>query len=144
MAPFTGIGTQLQRGDDSSPQEFVAIPGVTSISLNKGSKAQIDVTDLANTSGYADYIGGLKEGGTVDAVANYQSGSATLALVEQDFDGTGAPREWRIYFPQDDGSPSVSYGFLAYVQDYSLPGIQPKDAVKVNFTLKISGAVSRV
>ena len=144
MAPFTGIGTQLQRGNDASPQVFVAIVGVTSINLNKGTKAQIEVTDLANTSGYADYIGGLKEGGTVEAVANYSADDDTLASVEDDFDGTGDPRAWRIYFPQSDSSPVATYEFLAYVEEYSFPAIQPKDAVKVNFKLKISGPVERV
>lgn len=145
MAPFTGIGTQLQRGDDSSPQLFVKINGITSIAFNFGTKAQIDVTDLANTSGYADYIGGLKEGGTVTVQSNYQSGDVTLKAVEDDFnEGNQIPREWHVYFPQDDGSPNVTYGFLAYVQDFGLPTIQPKDAVKANFTLKISGAIARV
>lgn len=136
----TGIGVLLQRGDGATPTEaFVTLAMVTSIKGPSEEAAQIDVTSLDSTGGYAEFIGGLKTGGQLVAEANFDENDTTYGNVRTDFQ-TNPPtvHNWKIVFP----SPSTKkFTFAAFPLKLD-HAMDPKSASKVTITLQITGQVT--
>lgn len=134
----TGLGVTLQRGDAATPTEnFVAIAMVTSIKGPTEEAAEIDVTSLDSTGGYAEFVQGLKSGGTLTAEVNLDESSTSYTALRADFQG-GVTHNYKIAFP----SPSTKkFSFAAFPNrmDHSF---DPKAANKFTLGLRITGQVT--
>jgi hypothetical protein len=127
-------GTLLKRGDGGSPEVFVTVPDVVSMSGPDASKAEIDVTDLASTA--LEFKGALADSGRLTLEMNYIPGNAVHTAMRNDFNSGASPvRNWRIAFVN-----GYRWSFTAYVA--SFPGnIQGNSVQKASVVLRISGQV---
>jgi hypothetical protein len=130
-------GTILKRGDGGSPEVFVTVPDVTSISGPDATKSEIDVTDLASTA--KEFKGGLADFGRMTVELNYIPGNAVHAAMRADFISASSPvRNWQLLFVN-----GKRWDFTAYVA--SFPGsTQPDSVQKSSMTLRLSGPVTEV
>ena len=111
-----GKGTKLQR-DTGGSGAFIDIANITSISGPSATSDQIDITSHNTTTRFRETIGGLQDGGEVNASVNYDP---TVAYVAgDDADGTGHNRlmqeledgtedNYKIIFP-DAGNHEVLF-----------------------------------
>jgi predicted secreted protein len=134
----TGIGILLQRGDGATPTEvFTTLAMVKSIKGPAEEAPTIDVTSLDSTGGYAEFIPGLKSGGTVAADVNLDESSTSYTNLRADF-LNGVTHNWQIKFP----SPSTKkFSFAAFPSklDHSF---DPKAPNTLSLTLQVSGQVT--
>lgn len=95
MAGKDGFGTQFQRGDGGTPTEvFTTIANVTNIGGPERSRETIDMTAHDSPDGYMEFVGGLKDGGTVSLDINYDPTESTHDL-DDDFEDVD-PRNYQI------------------------------------------------
>ena len=78
-----GYGATFGVGDGASPEVFTALASVISISPPSHSKTDIEVTTLQSTSGYREYILGLKESGEVNV--KVRATYANLGIINTEF-----------------------------------------------------------
>jgi hypothetical protein len=141
----TGYGALLQRGDGASPENFVTILGVKSITGPNFQRGTHDTTtnDRAATSNFREFIGGLVDGGEISFDANFlprdeTQGQSTGFLSEFDKSSCDSRGRWRILFPECEGEAE---GYME--TDAIVTGAQmtlPMDDI-MGFagTLKVSG-----
>lgn len=132
-----GYGTKLQRGDGSTPEVFATIPEVTSDIEVGASGSTVKVTNHDGTSGWEEYIGGLKDGVEIAATANYIAGDTTQALLFEDSDD-GLQRNWKIIEPgPGDIATRAMWDFTAIVTDVSVKYPVDKQS-EITFKVKIT------
>ncbi len=140
----TGFGATIDKGDGSSPENFISILGVKSITGPEISRDTHDVTTMLSESGWREFIGGLKDGGEVSFEANWLPRDDTQGQVEGGFmaefdkDSCESRGNWRITVPACEGEPTVYLQFsgIATGQNISLP---MDDVMGFTGKLKISG-----
>src|SRR5262245_34626926 len=107
--PHTGMGAILQRGDGQSPENFVDMVGVKSITGPSISRDTHDTTDMSADQ-YRTFIGGLVDGGEVSFEANFLPRDPTQTQDVPDNEAPGFMGEfdlascdslgnWRILIP---------------------------------------------
>lgn len=95
MAGKDGFGTQFQRGNGATPTEvFTTIANVTNIGGPERTRETIDMTAHDSPDGYMEFVGGLKDGGTVSLDINYDPTESTHDL-DDDFEDVD-PRNYQI------------------------------------------------
>lgn len=139
----TGAGAQLQKGDGASPQNFVAMLGIKSLTPPGISRETAETTDM-NTDGWKTFIGALKDGGEVSFEANFlpneptQGQAAGGFLAEFDKSSCDSLSTWRMVAPPCDGEPDVYWEFDGIVT--GADGEWPLDDVMTfDGTIKVSG-----
>lgn len=68
---FAGVGTTFSRSDMGSSPTFTPIAEITGIEGPDKSRGTIDVTSLDSEDGYREFIGGFRDGGTIELEMNY-------------------------------------------------------------------------
>jgi predicted secreted protein len=137
QAVFTQ-GTQIQLGDGGSPESFLTIAEVKSISGPSLSRDTIDVTTHSSTGGVREFINGLADGGEVSFDVNFVPGAAThnnttgmLSLW-----ASGRRANFKIIFPT---SPAVTWSFNGVLTAFEMSA--PTDEVLgASVTIKVAGS----
>ena len=137
-------GSQLKIGDDGSVTEnFTKVVEIIDISGPSMSRDVIDVTNQDSTDGWREFVPGLRDGGEVGITANWIPVSGTQ-------DGTTGVlskfrddilHNWQIITADDGSSGTMDIDFAAVVTSFS-PTLPLTEQGKLDFTLKISGAVT--
>lgn len=132
MADYSSFGTLLKLGGTT-------IAGVKDISGPNLSLATPEVTNHSSTSGWREYVAGLKDGGEVTFTINYDPAGAThmnasgglLYLLDQ-----GSSGSFSLTFPD---SGATAWSFTAFVTAFD-PGLPVDGVMEGSVTLKITGA----
>lgn len=136
---FSGVGVQFQAGDGASSEAFTAIAEVNSISGPSISRDTIDVTSLDSSGGYREFIGGFRDGGSVNLNMNF-----TLETYDDFKDNleSETSQNFKIVFPatKPGAAASAEFAFAGLVTELSLE-IPMDDKVTANVTIKIDGSV---
>ena len=141
----TGFGAFLQKGDGTaSPQNFVTMLGVKSMSGPSISRDVHDVTAMTSAGGWREFIGGLKDGGEVSFEANWLPRDPTQGqdeggfMAEFDKDSCESRGDWRILVPACPGEEEVMLEFEGIVTGQNLE-IPMDDVMAFSGTIKVSG-----
>lgn len=127
-AAVTGQGTLFMRN-------AVAVGEINSIDGPSKSRDTIDVTRLEDVDGYRQYIGGLREPGTVTLNMNFTR--ATYDLFNEDYE-SDLPQEFEIVFPV---ALDTTIAFTGIVTELPLT-IPIGDKITCDVTIQISGKVT--
>jgi hypothetical protein len=130
-----GAGTLLQRGDGASPEVFTTVYEGTSISDFGQENDLVEVTHFQSTA--KEYIYGLSDGVEVPLSANYNPSNATHVGLLAD-QTNKVTRNFKLRLTS---SPFLTFSFAALVKGWRL-SFGPNNAVVMNWTLKISGAIT--
>ncbi len=128
---IAGIGTKFYRWSGAA---WAALAEVTAINGPGMSRNTIDVTSLDSEDGYAEFITGMRDSGTIALTMNFTN--TTYAAMKDDFE-SNVPGVYRIVLPDDE---TTTLEFEALVTEVPL-GITTGDKVTSNVTMKISGKV---
>lgn len=142
--PTTGFGATLQKGDGQTPENFVAIIGISSIVPPVWSRDTHETTMSGQTSNFRTYIGGLCDGGEISFEGKFIPREPTQGqgpggfLAEFDRTSCDSLAKWRIMLPECEGEASGYFEAIAVVTgaSFSLP---MDDVMVFNGTLKVSG-----
>lgn len=127
-------GTKIFLGDTGSPNAYVAIPGVTSISAPTAQNPKIDASDLDSTS--KEFIAGLKDNGEMSFSINFAPDNVTHLALRAAFVAAPATQKmWVIQWP--DTAPNVRWEFQGFISGY-----QPKAGVDEKLTAEVTVTVS--
>lgn len=134
-AAVAGIGSLFKRGTehDSSSTTYAAVGEINSISWDGMSRETYDVTTLDSTGGYAEFITGLRDAGSLNIDMNFERDTYISMLADFDSDD---PVYWQIVLA-DTGSTTLT--FQGYVTALPLT-IPTKDKITCAMTIKITGA----
>lgn len=131
------MGTALKRGDGGSPEVFTTIGRMRNFAGPGLSQETIDVTDLGNVTGYAEYLLGLKDGGEITCELTWDPADAQhAAILGTDFEGQ-VLRNFKMLW----SNSGVTWSFVALVAKFAPKG-DPKTALTADLTLKITGAIT--
>jgi hypothetical protein len=131
------MGTALKRGDGGGSEVFTTIGRMRNFTGPGLSQDVIDVTDLGNVTGYAEYLLGLKDGGEITCELTWDPADAQhAAILATDFESQ-VLRD----FQMDWANSGVTWSFVALVSKFSPKG-DPKSALTADLTLKITGAIN--
>jgi predicted secreted protein len=108
-------GMTLAMSAVGSPEAFVVIPEINSISGPTGQANEIDATDLSSTA--KEYKIGLKDHGEMSLDMFYIPDNSTHALVRAAF-ADGVVRLFRLTFT--DTAPAKIWEFQGYVKGFSI------------------------
>ena len=141
--PHTGKGAELQRGDGTSPENFVSVLGIKSISGPSMQRDMHDVTDM-DSSTFREFIGGLVDGGEITFDANFLPRDPTQGQEEGGFMGEfdqsscDSRRNWRITIPDCEGEPPSYFEFAGIVSGMNVQ-FPMDDVMGFSGTIKVSG-----
>ena len=141
---FIGYGAEIMIGQaDGSPETYVAIPDVTTITPGDMTTGVVDITHLRSPDRHREKKGTIRDSGPFRCVANYrpQHGahktgggdgfSATNSLVSLWRDVREA--NFRIDLPADAGSPEEQVTFAGTVTMYQIGEVGVDGRVTVTF-----------
>lgn len=132
---IAGLGATFKRGDGASAEVFTAIAEVINIAGPGLTRAFIDVTHLASTGGYREFITGFRDGGEYTFTANFTRAEYDLILADFENDDSV---NYQVVFPDDD---TTTFEFAGFVT--ALPTTVPfDDKVTVDVTIKLTGGVT--
>lgn len=140
----TGFGALILKGDGASPENFVAIMGVKSITGPNISRDTHDTTDMQSESGYREFIGGLTDAGEVQFEANLLPRNSTQNQEEggfmAEFDRTSCDSKsnYRVQFPECEGEAEGYMAFKGIVTGQSMQ-LPLDDLMSFQGTIKVSG-----
>lgn len=140
----TGMGAHVQKGDGNSPENFVSVLGIKSITGPQISRDTIDVTDMNSSGGWREFIGGLVDAGEVSFDANFLPRDPTQNQEDggfmAEFDKTSCDSRgnWRILLPECAGEPEGYFQFSGIVTGQQVE-IPMDDVMGFSGTIKVSG-----
>ena len=129
MAAISTIGTIFAGAGATNIKGLV-----TAVNLGGISTAEIDVTQLSDTS--KNYIMGVRDGGTVEVTVMVD----TAAVPDLPTAGSSSPVSFVLRFGAA-GASGPTFTFSAYVQAVSTEAALD-GAVSATYTLRISGSIS--
>lgn len=137
----TGFGALIQKGTGiGSPQDYVTVLGIKSISGPSITRDTHDTTVMTSPGGWREFIGGLKDGGEVSFTANWlpRDESQTDLASEFDKDSCESRSDWRIVVPACPGEPEVFLEFQGILTGQNIE-IPMDDLMGFEGTIKVSG-----
>lgn len=137
----TGFGALIQKGTGAgSPQDYVTVLGIKSISGPSITRDTHDTTVMTSPGGWREFIGGLKDGGEVSFTANWlpRDESQTDLSAEFDKDSCESRSDWRIVVPACPGEPEVYLEFAGILTGQNIE-IPMDDLMGFEGTIKVSG-----
>ena len=129
-----GVGTEFRRWNTSTG-EWDRIAEINSISGPSMTRDTIDVTSLDSTGGYREFIGGFRDGGTVQLTMNFTR--STFDTMKTDFESADI-QNYEIVLSDTE---NTSVEFQGLVTELPLE-ISPDDKITQTATIKISGEVT--
>lgn len=139
----TGLGTKLQKGDGNSPENFISVLGIKSVSGPDISRDIHDTTDMDAVQ-YRTFIGGLVDAGEISFEANFlprdatQNQSSGGFMAEFDQGSCDSRGNWRILLPDCEGQPEAYWEFSGVVSGQSIE-LPMDDIMTFQGTIKVSG-----
>ena len=137
----TGFGALIQKGTGSgSPEDYVTILGIKSISGPSITRDTHDTTVMTSPGGWREFIGGLKDGGEVSFTANWLPRDTTQTDLQEEFDKDSCESRsnWRIVVPACPGEPEVYLEFAGVLTGQNIE-IPMDDLMGFEGTIKVSG-----
>ena len=134
-----GYGSVFEIVSDSSPDAYVPMAEVKSITPPSADVDQVEVTHMQSPGRYREFISGLIDGGEVSFELNFIPGNPSDARIFELLNlpaGVSRRRSCRISFPT-----GRTWTFDAEVTGYE-PEVPFDDAMTATVTLKVSGPVS--
>lgn len=129
MSATAGKGTVMQRYNGATWDNIAMI---RNIGGPTSSRETIDVTTLASTDGYREFIGGFRDGGDVSMSMIFDATS--YALMKTDFEDDDL-QQYRIILSD---TANTTLDFSGFVTELPLD-IPPDDVISCDVTIKISG-----
>lgn len=129
----TGHGATFKRGDGAATELFTAIAEVINITPPQLSREEVEASHLSSPDNYAEFLAGMKDGGTPTITMAFLPGDATNASVLSDFEA-GNNTNYEIEYP--DGS---KWAFAAFVSGYAPGEIANNERITAEVTFRISG-----
>lgn len=139
----TGLGTKLQRGDGNSPENFISVLGIKSVSGPDISRDIHDTTDMDAVQ-FRTFIGGLVDAGEISFEANFlpreatQNQSAGGFMADFDRGSCDSRGNWRILLPECEGEADAYWAFAGIVSGQSVE-LPMDDIMTFQGTIKVSG-----
>lgn len=141
---FHGYGTQLLVGqDDGSPETFVAVADITSITPGDMTTAVIEKTHLRSPEAHREKLAGLRDSGPFAVEGNWRPRHGSQSNAGGDgFTNGGLMAIWRTREERNfrivcsDGSPETTFPFRGIVSKFQ-PGTIGVDD-KVPFTAEFT------
>lgn len=132
---ISSFGTQFLRGDGATPTEaFTAIAEVKDIDGPSMSREAHDASTHGSPGGYAEFVGGLRDGGDISFTLNLDPADTGFQDLRNDYEDN-APHNYQIIFP-DAGAETVTFPGL--VTDFSFSA--PVDGIlELEVTIKVAG-----
>jgi predicted secreted protein len=127
-----GVGTLFRRWSGAA---WANIAEINSISGPNMTRDTIDVTSLDSTAGYREFIGGFRDGGTVQLAMNFIR--ASLDTMKTDFE-SDTIQNYEIVLPDDE---NTTLEFTGLVTELPLE-IPPDDKITMTVSIKVSGQVT--
>lgn len=137
-AAFIGSQTLMQIGDGLSPEGFITIGEVVSVSPLAVKKDLVEVTHLLSTA--KEFIGGLSDGQEITVVCNFLPTNAQQVALLLDASTPSGIKNFKYKLPTTGGGLTSS--FSATVLSSSIGPTTPNTATQVTFGLKVSGPIS--
>ncbi|MCX4572289.1 outer capsid protein Hoc [Streptomyces sp. NBC_01571] len=132
MAGLDAFGIALKRSDMATPTaSFTTIGNVTSVSGPEIERETYDVTAHDSTSGWREFIGGLKDGGEVSLDVNYDPRKHDVYVA--DFEDI-APRDYKLTFPGTIGEWALKLILTGFSQEAPVD-----DKLAASLKFKVSG-----
>lgn len=131
MAGIRSFGVQLKVATN-------VIGGLKTVTVPETDVSFVDVTTHDSPDGFREFVGGLKDGGTLQYSGNYLIANAGQIYLRNKNNQGGEPVACEVIF--SDGSKAT---FDAVVGGVSTEAGED-DAVSISGSLRISGAVTYV
>lgn len=128
---ISAVGALLKKYTGSA---WASVGEVTTISGPNMSRETIDVTSLASTGGYREFITGLRNPGTITFTMNFNR--TDYDTMKTDFESDSAV-DYEMILPDDE---KTSLEFTALVTEMPL-NLDPSSQITCNVTMQISGPV---
>lgn len=124
--------------ESATPLTFTAVPQLASIELPQADTEEVEVTTLDNAGSTREFLQGFIDGGeaTLEMVfdpATHVTGTDSIWSLYK----SGVTKNWRLVLPVAMAS---NYTFSAYVRNAGLMTVTPGQAIRMNATLRVSGA----
>lgn len=131
---ISGIGAKFYRWSTDS-SEWEAIAEVVSIGGPNKSRETIDVTSLDSEDGYKEFIGSLRDGGSINLTMNYRRD--TYEIMNNDYE-SDVRQNYKIVLPDTD---ETTLEFEGLVTEVPL-NVSMDDKISVETVIKVSGKTS--
>lgn len=133
MAGLDSFGTALARSDMASTPTFTDVANILDISGPDMTKNEIDVTAHDSPDKFMEFLGGLRDGGSVTFDINWDPAETTQQPLLADFEDDDDPRDYMITYPDTSTTE-----FSAVVTGWSTSA--PVDGkLTASVTMKVSG-----
>lgn len=131
-----GHGTEFAILDtSSSPEAYVAVAEVTSVTPPALARDAVDATHTASTEGWRDFIPGLKDAGEASFEMNFVPDGEAVDLIMTAFNSNDV-QDFQITFP--DGSPGTQWQFKGIITAFE-PEAPVDDKIMATVTVKLTG-----
>lgn len=127
-----GFGTKFRRWSGTA---WETIANVVSIDGPSMSRDTIDVTNLDSVGGYKEFLGGLRDGGSVSLTLQFSR--TNYNKLKTDYESNTA-RNFEIVLPDTD---KTSFEFVGLVTALGI-SVGVSDSIKTSVTIKISSKVT--
>lgn len=136
---ITSQGTKLFFGSTGSPNDYNAVPGITSINTPTSSNPEIDASDLDSTS--KEFIAGLKDNGEMSFTLNFNPDNAIQQSIRTAFVTAPSPtKSWVIQF--SDTAPATRWEFAGFIKSLQVKaGVDEKLVCEVS--VRVTGDVTQ-
>ena len=136
-------GSELKIGNDGTAETFTKVAEIQDIDGPSMTRETIEVTSQDSANGWREFIPGMRDGGEVGISAYWIPAGAThdgsAGVLSKFLDDD--LHNWQIVTAGDGSSGSMDIEFAAIVTDFNI-SLPMEEQAQVEFTLKISGAVS--
>ncbi len=129
----SSVGALLKKHITGST--WASVGEVTTITGPSMSRETIDVTSLASTGGYREYIAGFRNPGTLSFTMNFTR--SDYAAMKVDFEADVA-KDYELILPDSD---KTSLEFSALVTELPL-NLDPGSQITCNVSFQITGQIT--
>lgn len=134
---YAAKGTKIQMGNGASPEVFTTIAQVVDISGPALKDDVLDVTNHGSTGGWKEFIGGLKEGGSITLKLNYDPAETTHDASTgflADFKNSTV-RNYKLIFP-DTGNTTWN---LTGIVEHATPKAPVAGKLEQDVSIRVTG-----
>lgn len=133
MAGLHGYGTTLSYGATNATTGTAALARIVKVGTGEYSVDIHDVSDMASTDKYKEFVGGMIDAGSIPVELNYEKTNTTtiISLV-------GTSRGWKIAVPAGTGT-TATLEFAGILEKFSPGDMDINGAAKGSASIKISG-----
>lgn len=129
-----GHETILLRGDGASSESFTEVADIISLQPPQMSRDSVETTVHNTTDRYRTYIPGLRDGGTVPLVVQYDPANTSHGDLLSDYNDD-VLHNYKVQFPDDIGETWTFSGFLTQLGEETPIG----DRIQRTMEFKVSG-----